>query len=134
MAKTFLQIGGILLFLAVVLGAFGAHGLESKISPEQIDSFETGVRYQFYHAFGMLLIGILLHLNFSNGLRWVAWCFLIGILLFSGSIYLLACRDFLGIASWTWLGPITPIGGTFFIVGWGLFVWKVRKSNLLVGN
>ena len=129
MAKTFLQIGGILLLLAVVLGAFAAHGLEDKITPEQIDTFETGVRYQFYHAFGMLLIGILLHLKFPNSLRWVAWCFLMGIVLFSGSIYLLACRDVLGIASWSWLGPITPIGGTFFIIGWGLFIWKMRDRN-----
>ncbi|MEN0046387.1 MAG: DUF423 domain-containing protein [Bacteroidota bacterium] len=129
MAKTFLQIGGVLLFIAVVLGAFAAHGLEDKITPEQIDTFETGVRYQFYHAFGMLLIGILLHLNFPASLRWVAWCFLTGIVLFSGSIYLLACRDFLGIASWSWLGPITPIGGTFLIVGWALFAWKMRSTS-----
>ncbi|MEL6945064.1 MAG: DUF423 domain-containing protein [Bacteroidota bacterium] len=127
MAKTSLQIGGILLLLAVILGAFAAHGLEGKINAEQIGTFETGVRYQFYHAFGMLLVGILLHLNFSKNLRWVVWCFFIGILLFSGSIYLLACRDMLNIASWKWLGPITPIGGTFFIVGWALFVLNVRK-------
>ncbi|MEM8525199.1 MAG: DUF423 domain-containing protein [Bacteroidota bacterium] len=129
MTKTFLQISGILLLLAVILGAFAAHGLEDKITSEQIDTFETGVRYQFYHAFGMLFIAILLHLEFSTALRWVAWCFLIGIFLFSGSIYLLACRDFLGIASWSWIGPITPIGGTFFIVGWALFILNVRKSS-----
>lgn len=129
MTKTFLQISGILLLLAVILGAFAAHGLEDKITPEQIETFETGVRYQFYHAFGMLLIGILLYLDFPTSLRWVAWCFLVGILLFSGSIYLLACRDFLDIANWSWLGPITPIGGTFFIIGWGLFVWKLRTLS-----
>ncbi|MEM0993489.1 MAG: DUF423 domain-containing protein [Bacteroidota bacterium] len=127
-AKTTLRLGGLFLMLAVILGAFAAHGLESKITADQIDTFETGVRYQFYHAFALLVIGILLRLNYPTALRWVVWMFAIGILLFSGSIYLLACRDFLGIADWWWLGPITPVGGTFFIVGWGIFLVVVGRK------
>ncbi|MEM9884742.1 MAG: DUF423 domain-containing protein [Bacteroidota bacterium] len=127
-SKTALQIGSILLMFAAILGAFAAHGLEGKISATQIDTFETGVRYQFYHAFALLIIGILLRLDFSKLLSWVAWLFLIGIFLFSGSIYLLACRDLFGISDWWWLGPITPVGGTLIIVGWGLFFVAVSKK------
>lgn len=129
MNKVFFQIAALLLLLAVILGAFAAHGLESKITVEQIDTFETGVRYQFYHAFAILIVAILLELNFPRQLRWAAWCFVVGILLFSVSIYLLACRDMLGIESWSWLGPITPIGGTFFIIGWGIFLLAVSRKR-----
>jgi uncharacterized membrane protein YgdD (TMEM256/DUF423 family) len=127
MSKTFLTLGGIFLFIAVVLGAFGAHGLEERLSADQLDTFNTGVRYQFYHAFGLLICGVLLQVKRQLKLDWVGYCFAIGIVLFSGSIYLLACRDLLGIASWSWIGPITPIGGTFFIVGWALFIWRIQR-------
>ncbi|MEM1324790.1 MAG: DUF423 domain-containing protein [Bacteroidota bacterium] len=127
MSRTFLTLGGVFLLIAVLLGAFGAHGLEEKLSVDQIDTFNVGVRYQFYHAFGLLICGVLLQINQQLALKWVGWCFAIGIVLFSGSIYLLACRDLLGIASWSWIGPITPIGGTFFIIGWALFIWRIQK-------
>jgi uncharacterized membrane protein YgdD (TMEM256/DUF423 family) len=122
MKKSFILWGGVLGLLAVILGAFGAHGLESQISPQQLDSFETGVRYQFYHALALLWVGMAYQMLPRKGFITAGWLFLAGVVLFSGSIYLLACRDLLGISSWTWLGPITPIGGTFFIIGWILLI------------
>lgn len=124
-----LQIAAVILLLAVVLGAFGAHGLEARLTSEQLATFETGVRYQFYHGFA-ILFAVLLQAHLSHTwIRTASWLFLVGILLFSGSIYLLACREILGIASWTWLGPITPLGGTFFIVGWTLLLLGIGKAK-----
>lgn len=117
--------------LAVILGAFGAHGLEGKISEARQLVYETAVRYQFYHAFALLSIGIL---GQTMPSRWIAIAgrlFLAGTICFSGSLYLLACRDWLGLNSWQWLGPITPIGGLLFIAGWstlGLFLLKNKKK------
>jgi uncharacterized membrane protein YgdD (TMEM256/DUF423 family) len=112
----FLRLAAILGLIAVVLGAFGAHRLEMLISPERIETFETGVRYQFYHTIMIALIGVLLHFREIKIWRTAAWLFVIGIILFSGSIYLLAIREIVDLGSW--LGPITPIGGTLFIAGW----------------
>lgn len=126
MNKTFLQIGGIFALLGVILGAFGAHALEIELSAEQLNTYETGVRYQFYHAIAILICGVIMTYKNIN-LIWAARCFTIGIVLFSFSIYLLACRYMLGIENWTWLGLITPIGGTFFIAAWSIFLWQVRK-------
>mgnify|MGYP006296499497 CR=1 FL=1 len=114
----FFRIACLLGALAVILGAFGAHGLEGKISPEQIRSYETGVRYHFIHTLALLLTAL-----FYNQLnpRWAGLAgafFLAGVLLFSASIYLLSTRSLLGIENWTWLGPITPLGGVAFILGW----------------
>jgi len=129
MTKTFLQIGSLFALLAVILGAFGAHGLEARLSPEQLDTFETGVRYHFYHSFALLATALIgQHLRHSL-LRIAGWLFVMGIVLFSGSIYLLACRDILGIANWTWLGPITPIGGTLFIIGWALLIVGIGQAK-----
>ncbi len=114
--------------LAVALGAFGAHGLKALIAPENIATFETGVRYQFYHSFAMIIAAMLAFwLQETRFLR-AAWSFLIGIVLFSGSLYLLACRDVLPF-SVTWSGPITPIGGVFFIYGWVYMAWLCYKNN-----
>jgi uncharacterized membrane protein YgdD (TMEM256/DUF423 family) len=104
--------------LAVILGAFGAHGLKGKLSPESLVSFETGVRYQFIHV---LAIFVAVWLADRSGLSLpllAGGLFTAGILLFSGSIYLLATRALLGIESWRWLGPITPLGGLCLIAGW----------------
>jgi uncharacterized membrane protein YgdD (TMEM256/DUF423 family) len=118
--------------LAVVLGAFGAHGLRSKISPEQLQSFETGVKYQFIHALAILLLGILSDRIPAGGARWSYYLFTSGIVLFSGSIYLLSTRDVLGISSWkSFLGPITPLGGLCMIAGWiTLFMAAFRSTSL----
>lgn len=110
--------GSIFALTAVVLGAFGAHILEELLDAERLVSFQTGVRYQFYHSFALFLTGILLVLFARKTFGLAAWFFAAGNLLFSGSIYLLSCRTLLGIESWTWLGPITPIGGLSYMVGW----------------
>jgi len=125
-----IRIVGILGFLAVVLGAFGAHALESQLGPSQVDTFKTGVQYHFYHTVALFLVALLmLHRQQSRTLRVAAWCFLLGILLFSGSLYLLSTRPISGLEA-SWLGPITPIGGTFFIAGWiSLFVHSFQGSK-----
>ncbi len=128
--NTFLfPLGGFFMLTAVILGAFGAHGLEGSLSPEQLETYKTGVTYQFYHALALLFLGLYSQHNPSKLLKWAGILFSVGIFLFSGSIYLLACKDLLGIASWKWLGPITPIGGTLFIIGWGLFLGAVHFRN-----
>ncbi len=128
MDKIFLQLGSLLALLGVILGAFGAHSLEAKLSADQLATFETGVRYQFYHSFALILLGIVAHQHPHKVFQTAGWMFALGILFFSGSIYLLACRDMLGISGWRWLGPITPLGGTLFIIGWGCFLWGVSKN------
>lgn len=103
--------------LAVITGAFGAHALKSRIEPTQIEIWHTAVQYQFYHVFALLFLSTLNPLN-NNLLEWSYYFFSFGIVLFCGSVYLLAIRDLLG---WSWirfLGPVTPLGGLFFILGW----------------
>lgn len=113
----FLRIGAVFALLAVGLGAFGAHSLEKIVSPEELDTFEVGVRYQFYHAFAILFIGLLSSRKQHRHLNTAGWLFTVGILFFSGSLYFLAVDEALGL-SLRWLGPVTPIGGTMFIIGW----------------
>jgi len=127
--KNFLLLACLFAALAVVLGAFGAHGLKTRITPDQLQTFETGVKYQFYHALALLAVGLLLQRYNSIPIVYAGYCFAIGILFFSGSVYLLATRDFIGLTSWRWLGPITPLGGTFFIVGWLLLLWGIWKGE-----
>lgn len=125
--KSLLLSAAIIAMLAVILGAFGAHSLKAHLSDSQLASFETGVRYQFYHSFGIFVAAILFGLYTVPQLKTAGWVFLVGIVLFSGSLYLLSCRDLLGIASWKWLGPVTPIGGLAFIIGWGLLAYGVTR-------
>ena len=113
MDRTFLLIGAVLAFLGVTFGAFGAHALKGRLSPESLAVFETGVRYQMYHAFAVLIVAAAIAHYGSGRLSMIAgWCFVAGILLFSGSLYSLAFTS-LGI-----LGAITPIGGLLFLTGW----------------
>lgn len=103
--------------IAVVLGAFGAHGLRAYLQPQQIEIWNKGVQYHFYHVFALLFLAIL-PLSKNNLVFASYWCFTLGIVFFSGSLYLLACREAL---KWDWLkimGPITPVGGLLFIAGW----------------
>lgn len=119
MNKNILSIAGILGVTAVILGAFGAHYLKNKLAFDQLQVFETGVRYQMYHALALLFLSALSEKLSLKYLNYTFYCFLIGTLLFSGSIYLLSCRTLLGIESWvTILGPITPLGGFILITGW----------------
>lgn len=113
--------------LAVLLGAFGAHGLKSKLAPESLEAFETAVRYQFVHALALLAVGLLMERIASGALRASAVCFTAGIVLFSGSIYLLAARALLPFGELRWLGPVTPLGGLLLIAGWGLLLVAVLR-------
>lgn len=107
--------------LAVIIGAFGAHGLKPHFSDYQMDIYEKGVHYQFFHVLAMLGVGIYYQHKPSVWLKRAAWAFGIGILFFSGSLYLLACRDLLPF-NVGWAGPITPLGGLSFIAGWGMLM------------
>jgi uncharacterized membrane protein YgdD (TMEM256/DUF423 family) len=110
--KNFLVIGSVAAFLAVGLGAFGAHGLRTRLSPDMLAVFETGVRYHMYHAIAIVATGLAMG-RLSGWLVLAAgWSFAAGIVLFSGSLYLLA------ITGVTTLGAITPLGGLAFLVGW----------------
>lgn len=128
-SKKILVIAGILGALAVIFGAFGAHALKESISADQLTSYKTGVSYHFYHTFLLLGIGILYKLKASKMLRIAAWLCIIGILFFSGSIYLLSCKDIIGINNTSWIGPVTPLGGLLFIVSWLLLVFNFIKRD-----
>jgi uncharacterized membrane protein YgdD (TMEM256/DUF423 family) len=130
MHKGFLISAAILGALAVTLGAFGAHKLKQLVPPESVSIFQTGVTYQFYHTFALLAIGILfIHLPAaSNLLEWAGRCFIIGIILFSGSLYVitaLKAADTVGLRE---IGIITPIGGLFFIAGWICLLFAILKK------
>jgi uncharacterized membrane protein YgdD (TMEM256/DUF423 family) len=114
MQRTFLLIGSVFGFLGVAFGAFGAHALRSRLSPEMLAVFETGVRYQMYHAFAILIVSAAMgRLGAVPWLSVAGWFFVAGVVLFSGSLYALALT---GVGT---LGAITPIGGLLFLLGWG---------------
>lgn len=126
-AKNFLVLGGIGAGSALVLGAFAAHALKKAIPIEMVEVFTTGVHYQLFHSVALILCGLLVHQEtISDTQKYfvrAAICFIIGIFCFSGSLYGLALTDS------KWLGPVTPIGGTLFVVGWGMFVFASLKIN-----
>ncbi|MEO5999874.1 MAG: DUF423 domain-containing protein [Chitinophagaceae bacterium] len=128
MHKFFLITGSLLGALSVALGAFGAHSLKRIVSPEAVATFETGVRYQFYHTFALLLIAVLYE-KFPN--KWLVWAgnsFLLGMLLFCGSLYLLTLLNATNTVGLRKIGIITPFGGLFFIAGWLLLMWGVSRK------
>jgi uncharacterized membrane protein YgdD (TMEM256/DUF423 family) len=114
--RTFLLIGALAGFTGVALGAFGAHALRARLSPEMLSVFETGVRYQMYHALAVIATGLIVARSGGWLIVTAGWLFAAGIVLFSGSLYLLA---FTGV---TMLGAITPIGGVVFLLGWACLV------------
>jgi uncharacterized membrane protein YgdD (TMEM256/DUF423 family) len=122
MSKTILMTASILMALAVAIGAFGAHGLKTLLSAEMLQTYKTGVEYHFYHSLGLLLIGVLSVSLQSNLLNWSAIFLFAGIVLFSGSLYILAMTGI------KWLGAITPLGGLSFILGWVLLAIAVFKD------
>lgn len=115
-----LLFGAIYGCLAVLFGAFGAHALKKRFTPDQIASFETGVKYQMYHAIVLLVLGTNYPLTSGIGL-WMSWCFIIGVFLFSFSIYGLCISSSAG-KKIKILGPITPLGGLFLLMGWILML------------
>jgi len=116
-----IAIGAASAFLTVALGAFAAHGLEDRLSPEQHEWWATAVQYQALHALGLLAFGIWRHLRPGGGL--VGWSFVVGTVLFSGSLYGMALGGSHG------LGMVTPFGGLAFLVGWGAFAWGSRGKS-----
>jgi uncharacterized membrane protein YgdD (TMEM256/DUF423 family) len=129
MSKSFLLIGAILGALSVVLGAFAAHGLKKIIPAESVTTFETGVRYQFYHTFALLILGLLLERFPGAFMNWAGYCFIIGIVLFSGSLYLLALLKSPESVGINKIGIVTPFGGLFFIAGWILLFFGILKKQ-----
>ncbi|WP_018996662.1 DUF423 domain-containing protein [Hirschia maritima] len=123
------KLGALFALLAIMLGAFGAHGLKAVLDEGQLATFETGVRYQFYHAVALFITGFLMmQVHGQIWLERAGYFFLVGIILFSGSLYLLACRDILPTPNW--IGPITPLGGLCFMIGWALvFVSQLGKRE-----
>lgn len=124
MSKIIFIVVGINGFIAVSLGAFGAHILRDKLSPQLLNTFQTGVQYQMYHTLAMLGIGLML-LNFpaANLLRVSAYFMMAGIVLFSGSLYLLSLTGI------RWLGAITPLGGVCFLTAWALIIWFAARQQ-----
>lgn len=116
MQRTFYTTASLFALLSVMLGAFAAHALKEKLTPELLQVFETGVRYQFYHSFALFIAGYF-SMNYKAA-KWAGRFFIAGVLLFSGSVYLLSVRDLIGLESYKWLGPVTPVGGLCFITGW----------------
>ncbi len=115
--------GAVLAGVGVALGAFGAHGLKARVTPELLAVFETGVRYHMYHALALLAVGWAMSRNPLPSLQLAGILFVVGIGLFSGSLYLMT---FTGAR---WLGAITPLGGLAFLVGWALLAWGASRAS-----
>ena len=129
MHKGFLFIAALLGASSVMFGAFAAHGLKQIVSSDVLAIFETGVRYQYYHAFALLAVGILYKEFPNNLLIWAGRLFIIGIVLFSGSLYLLTFLKGELPEGYRWIGIITPLGGLCFITGWLLLAASFIKKN-----
>ncbi|QHJ10157.1 hypothetical protein FX988_00369 [Paraglaciecola mesophila] len=120
--KIYLVIGTVSAMLAVILGAFAAHGLKNQLSEPLLAVFQTGVQYQMYHSLGLILLVLTAQFMPSAQLVWSAGFMSAGMVLFSGSLYLLA------ITGIKWFGPVTPLGGLCFIIAWGLFIFAAFKG------
>ncbi|KQT23855.1 hypothetical protein ASG22_07460 [Chryseobacterium sp. Leaf405] len=123
-----LVFGAVYGMLSVILGAFGAHALKKILSVERLESFETGVRYQMYAAFFLLIVGYILKFDNSSQ-KWISILMIAGTMLFSFSIYLLSLQDYLG-ANLKFLGPITPLGGLFMILSWAMLIFYFVKNRV----
>lgn len=120
--QTFVVLGGILMAIGVAMGAFGAHALKDRLGAKGLTTFRTGVQYHLIHALGMVAVGILAGQYPDDGrIPAAGWLLLAGIILFSGSLYVLSVKKI------RWLGPVTPLGGLLFLIGWaclGLHAWR----------
>jgi uncharacterized membrane protein YgdD (TMEM256/DUF423 family) len=123
MERVFLALGALSGGLGVALGAFGAHALRARLAPVDLATFETGVRYQMYHALALLAVGLWIgRVGSSQTLSAAGWLFVLGTVLFSGSLYLLT------LSGQRWLGAITPLGGVAFIAAWLLVAWSAWRG------
>lgn len=123
-----LVFGAVYGLLSVILGAFGAHALKKILSVERLESFETGVRYQMYAAFFLLIVGYILKFATKTE-NWISWLMIVGAVLFSFSIYALSLQDYFGM-NLKFLGPITPLGGLLMIISWLLLIFYLMKTKL----
>ena len=128
MHKFFLASGTFLAALGVILGAFGAHGLKQMAGPETVTTFQTGVQYQMYHAFALIFVAVLFERMPGSLLQWAGTAYLLGIILFSGSLYLLASLKAMNKVGISGIGIITPFGGLFFIAGWLLLFLAILRK------
>lgn len=120
--KIILLLASLLGALTVVFGAFGAHALGPMLrASNRLETYETAVKYQMYHTLALLVVGLLLFEIEHPALQVAAWCFILGVLVFSGSLYTLCLTGV------TWLGAITPIGGALLIAGWGALFYAISK-------
>lgn len=128
MHKGFIKTAAIFGALSVAIGAFAAHTLKGSISNYALEIFETAVKYQFYHVFALLAVGILYSQFPSKTMKWAGYLFIAGIILFSGSLYILTYVKAAVLPGYNWIGAITPLGGLCFILGWiFIFVGLSRK-------
>ena len=122
MERLFLVLGAASAALAVAAGAFGAHGLRARLAPEMLAVFETGARYHMYHALGLIAVAWAASRWPGSGAVAAGWCFVVGTILFSGSLYVLSTTGL------RWLGAITPFGGLAFIAGWILLAFAAARG------
>jgi len=122
MERIFLVLGAGLAGLAVAIGAFGAHGLRATLTPQDLATFETGVRYHMYHALALLAVAWVSDRWPGAAATASGWSFVVGILVFSGSLYVLV------LSQQRWLGAVTPLGGVAFLVGWVLLGWSALRG------
>jgi uncharacterized membrane protein YgdD (TMEM256/DUF423 family) len=121
--RTFAAIGTLYGFLGVAAGAFGAHALRARLTADLLETFETGVRYQMYHALALLIVALAYGRWTAQLAVWAGWLFVIGTAVFSGSLYVLA---FTGTR---WWGAVTPIGGVCLLAGWVAFLWGIIAQS-----
>lgn len=121
MERFFFIIGSASAFLAVALGAFAAHGLKGRLSTEMLNIFEVGARYQMYHALALMAVAWAETRWPGGSVTAAGWLFVVGTVIFSGSLYLLS------LTGWRWLGAITPIGGVAFLLGWLSLIWRLWR-------
>lgn len=122
MERFFAVAGAVAAMTGVILGAFGAHGLRGRLTPADLEIFETGVRYHMYHALGLFAVAWAVTRWPSGATTLAGWSLIVGIVIFSGSLYLLV------LTGQRWLGAITPLGGVALIVGWGALAWAALRS------
>jgi uncharacterized membrane protein YgdD (TMEM256/DUF423 family) len=121
--RTFMLLGSIFAFLGVAAGAFGAHSLKALLTTDMLAAYDTAVRYQMYHALGLLVVGWGTRAPQPLSMNLAGWLFVTGILLFSGSLYVMSLSGI------RWIGAMTPLGGLAFLAGWGLLAWTAFRRN-----
>ncbi len=122
MHRLFLSFGSGFALIAVITGAFAAHALKLRLSPDMFQTFEVAVRYQMYHALGLIAVAWASTQWSSQLITAAGWLFVAGIVIFSGSLYILSLTGV------RWLGAVTPIGGAAFIIGWACLLWSAIKG------